>query len=277
MSRAKGPDISFWQTGIDYLLLAANIDFIFIRACWAEYKDVMFDTHWAGMAGRKPRGAYCFFRPERNIANQAQALSSLGSNSEIANVLDVEYNPDSVLNMVLPDDFIIGQQVRISRQNHSAGYSVPWLDRLKMAVFPSQRVNPTKLTITAMRNKVQAFVNAYLGLGNEKLLIYTSPGFWNANLGNWKPVGNVELWVAHWYVAEPQLPQGFNEWKFHQDSNKIAFPGIPDPTVDRDFFHGTVEELHDYLGLNTVPHDVYLRDYADPFLRTLGYSGPRPE
>jgi GH25 family lysozyme M1 (1,4-beta-N-acetylmuramidase) len=73
-------------------------------------------------------------------------------------------------------------------------------------------------------------------------IIYTSPGVWD-NYVNSTAFANYPLWVAHYYVSCPRMPDGWTDWEFHQytDSGQVA--GIGGSSVDRNVFNGTLADL----------------------------------
>ena len=67
-----------------------------------------------------------------------------------------------------------------------------------------------KLKPEAMQTALRRFIEHTERLSGRKLMIYTSPGFFNGRLGKTGFAWQRKLWVAHWTVREqPQLP---NEW-----------------------------------------------------------------
>ena len=79
-----------------------------------------------------------------------------------------------------------------------------------------------------------AVVGAYYG---APPIIYTSPGWWNGNVGS-SAYGADPLWVANWGVNCPRLPVGWSSWAMWQYSDFGWVPGIPG-AVDLDRFNGT--------------------------------------
>jgi GH25 family lysozyme M1 (1,4-beta-N-acetylmuramidase) len=84
-----------------------------------------------------------------------------------------------------------------------------------------------------------------------RVLIYTSPGFWNGHgLGSY---AGTDLWVAHWFVAQPTIPHGWSKWKLWQYNDNAHVPGITQNVVDSDEFDGTLAELKTYASANPAP------------------------
>jgi len=92
---------------------------------------------------------------------------------------------------------------------------------------------------------------------------YSSPYMWNLLVGNVSWVNDYHQWVAHWTSAsEPALPTGWTreKTKFWQygiyPTYSWAKPVEGAGTVDVNRFYGTVQELHDLLGISApLPPD----------------------
>jgi len=83
---------------------------------------------------------------------------------------------------------------------------------------------------------------------NYRPIIYTSPSFWNDQMGGTTVFDNYNLWVAHYTThSEPTLPLGFSTYKFWQYSEQGQVSGINGNSVDLDYFNGTLEELKNLL------------------------------
>ena len=95
---------------------------------------------------------------------------------------------------------------------------------------------------------LQAWVKTWLGRVSIRLgvkpIIYTTPGFWQAYMGNtswFADHGYRVVWVAHWEARSPATPAGNwggHAWTFWQYSSCGKVPGISG-CVDLDRFGGT--------------------------------------
>lgn len=89
----------------------------------------------------------------------------------------------------------------------------------------------TGWTQATYRAAVTAALNQMLGD-----CVYSRASFWNVALGNWWPVGDPELWVAHYGVADPALPWAKQTFALHQyeaDGNmKGAEYGVLSGSID---------------------------------------------
>ncbi|MEZ0230960.1 MAG: GH25 family lysozyme, partial [Planctomycetota bacterium] len=79
-------------------------------------------------------------------------------------------------------------------------------------------------------------------------IIYTSPAFWNS-LNTSFP--DNDLWVAHWGVSAPTLPNGWAGWNFWQYTDSGTVSGISG-AVDRNVFQGTLADLRAFAGIKAA-------------------------
>ena len=87
------------------------------------------------------------------------------------------------------------------------------------------------------------------GLGRAPM-IYTMASFWNAHLDN--QFGDYPLWVAHYDVQSPTIPQGWSNWEFWQHSQSGSISGVTG-SVDLDYFNGSLADLMTFLQVPFVP------------------------
>jgi GH25 family lysozyme M1 (1,4-beta-N-acetylmuramidase) len=77
-------DISYWQQGVNYAVLAPNIDGVILRAAWQNYKDTMFETHYAGFANHGiPVGVYHYITGYVSPRLQAEAFAAAIKGKEL--------------------------------------------------------------------------------------------------------------------------------------------------------------------------------------------------
>lgn len=77
-------------------------------------------------------------------------------------------------------------------------------------------------------------------------IIYTSPGV-AITFGEFSPeLALYRLWIAHYGVELPTIPQPWTEWTFWQNSQAGSVSGINH--VDTDLFHGDIDVLRAYCG-----------------------------
>ena len=83
---------------------------------------------------------------------------------------------------------------------------------------------------------ILAFIRAWERLTNQTLGIYTSYGLWHQIVGRnaqWAP--ERYLWVAHWGVDHPTLPEPWTDFEIWQYSSTGTIPGIQG-NVDLNWF-----------------------------------------
>ena len=86
-------------------------------------------------------------------------------------------------------------------------------------------------------------------LGRQPM-IYTLASFWNAHLNN--QFGDYPLWVAHYDVQSPTIPEGWSSWEFWQHSQSGSVSGVTG-NVDLDYFNGSLADLMTFLRVPVVP------------------------
>jgi lysozyme len=90
-----GIDVSYYQETIDWRRVQrAGIRFAFIRLSDGATRDSMFAVNWAEARGAGlVRGAYQFFRPDQNVAAQADLMIAAmrgRAHDDLAPALDIE-------------------------------------------------------------------------------------------------------------------------------------------------------------------------------------------
>lgn len=94
-------------------------------------------------------------------------------------------------------------------------------------------------------NGVQAWLDHVRQATGRQPVIYTRANFWNNKLSN--AFGAFPLWVAHYEVPNPTLPNGWNQWTFWQHTDKGSVTGV-NSAVDQNRFNGTLEQLQALAG-----------------------------
>jgi GH25 family lysozyme M1 (1,4-beta-N-acetylmuramidase) len=101
------------------------------------------------------------------------------------------------------------------------------------------------LSSSALQTWVKAFVQRIHDRTGVRAVIYVSPSFWSAKMGNssWFAKNGYDvLWIAHWTTAgSPSVPAenwGGESWTFWQYTSDGSVPGISG-RVDLDRYNGT--------------------------------------
>ncbi|MEU4237526.1 GH25 family lysozyme [Actinoplanes sp. NPDC026619] len=98
------------------------------------------------------------------------------------------------------------------------------------------------LSQAALRTWVQTWLNEVQRLTGRKPMIYTSPGFWDAEV-NSTAFGSYPLQVAHYTTAAaPRLPVGWSTWTMWQYTQSGSVAGVS-TAVDHNRFNGTLAAL----------------------------------
>ena len=238
----RGVDLSRWNVAegqhVDWEDFKKYYSFVIMKATESEsYVDPRFQQlNESAAAVGVPRGQYHFYRFRG---------SSTSSKKQAKHFWDtIKYNPGEI---------------------------TPWGD------FES----PTgSLKISTKRDWVEKFLDSFEADSGRIPGVYTSPGWWNSNIAN--PIDGVSniprlvsgarsLWVAHWYTSDPSVPYdwraryGDDSWEFWQDTNKgDGTPaGIPDTTIDLDWYNGTYEQFNQEFGTSIVPPVIDLRIHRE--------------
>ena len=106
----------------------------------------------------------------------------------------------------------------------------------------------------AAAQKARTFIELCQSALGEKLMLYTSPGYW-ADYGSedswWM---NVPLWIANYNVPSPRIPFPWTSWMFWQYTDRgdgIAF-GAESYRIDMNWFNGNEDKFEQLFG-ETVP------------------------
>ena len=108
---------------------------------------------------------------------------------------------------------------------------------------------------------LEKFVAHYEQASGRQLAIYTSPGFWNTNVGKTNWARNRKLWVAHWTTrAAPTLPAEWVDinqprpWTFWQYGvkNVGAEYGVSSSKLDLNWYNGDAAAFEREFGV--APH-----------------------
>lgn len=213
MERAHGIDISKWQVSFDPTVNPDDIHFVVMRAGYGIFPDPIFDKLHDSIQPIEVRGIYHYFRSEWDWKSQADFFLTLVENKGFHfYALDIE----------------TGDNVR---SRTFAQGAEQWLK------YVAEK-------------------------SGKPVILYTNPAVYNGWL---KPYGNwmtqYPLWLAQYWLQpdrnkKPGLPTGVTDWKIWQYSADGNFKGkeygVGSRHIDLDVFNGTVEELHQWVGLDTA-------------------------
>jgi len=90
-----------------------------------------------------------------------------------------------------------------------------------------------------LRERLSSWLERIERRTRRRPLVYTSPSMGELLDGQ---LGDYPLWVAHYGVECPTLPDGWSRWTFWQHSSDGRVAGVNGP-VDLDLFAGTLREL----------------------------------
>jgi len=98
------------------------------------------------------------------------------------------------------------------------------------------------LGVTSLREWTRTWLQTVTRLTGRRPIIYTSPYFWESELGNAQNFTDYRLWIAHYGTTHPRVPGGWKTWTFWQRSSTGRVNGISG-AVDINRFNGTHARL----------------------------------
>jgi len=198
-----GADVSQYQSTIDWAKLAAERKFVFIRASYGDELDPSFSVNWKAARDHGiPRGAYHFFNPQKSLRLQIRQFIQAVGKLEKGDLPPIIDLEDYKHNKLWP---------RVLKA-HRVALLMRWVTSIEQA----------------------------LGV---KPIIYMSPDFIQDTLGleYSKPLKDYDLWVAHYDVPVPIVPQPWTKLTFWQYT--IATCAGVIGKCDQDTFPGTAADL----------------------------------
>jgi lysozyme len=99
----------------------------------------------------------------------------------------------------------------------------------------------------------------------RKPIIYTGSWFWTPNVHHTLDWDVHDLWIAHYGVSKPTLPDDWSEWHFWQHSETGSVKGVSSHNTDLDWFNGSYDDLLAYAGREVPPpeHETHKDEDAD--------------
>jgi lysozyme len=235
MPRTFGIDVSHWEGDIDWQIVADIVNFAIMKATdGTSFVDPKYIINKQGCQDNLLSwGAYHFFHPGQDPIAQAQHfVSTVGSGCNIY-VCDVETTTLQI---------IYGEEQLKSHRGQANLQKVADINTLLGIADPN-----------TIGDQVKLFLEEVASLTGETPVIYTSPGFWNANIGDVPWAQNYPLWVAHWTEdPEPILPEGWDTWTLWQMTDSASIPGVPGG-VDGDWYNGKLEDVYAFFGNGPGP------------------------
>ncbi|AAF85191.1 glycoside hydrolase family 25 protein [Xylella fastidiosa] len=191
----KGIDISQRNGEIDFTKVReAEIGYVFMKATeGATFQDPNYARYRCDvLSAGMTLGAYHYFR----------ALSSTP-----------EAQKDNIVNVLTQNGF-----------NSSCEYFA-----LDVELIGNESATPEVMADNL--NKLLLLLGEECIFGDRKPLIYCSPNFWDNRVdGDRYNFSEYPLWIAHWDVDEPRIPQTWSKacksWSVWQYSSKGSIPGI---------------------------------------------------
>ena len=93
-------------------------------------------------------------------------------------------------------------------------------------------------TTPGLPDRLRRFLEIVARETGTKPIIYTSPNFWDAHLG--EGFGEYPLWIAEFGVDQPRVPKGWDTWTLWQWKDDHATPGV-EKDADHSVLHPDVD------------------------------------
>lgn len=220
-----GIDVSHHNGAVDWSAVArSGVAFAFAKATeGARFRDRQFATNWPEMrAAGILRGAYHFFRPA--VDPVVQAVSFCAACDGAGGLGSGDLPP------------VVDVE------------ETPVAGEWRALATPQERAERLERWIAHVREQL-----------HRDPVVYTARSFWTGTFGDWKPAGDVRLWIAQWTAAAPRMPTGaWSDWTFWQYSAAGAVAGVTGQ-VDVDRFNGDEVSLRAMVGMPTAAQVVATR------------------
>jgi GH25 family lysozyme M1 (1,4-beta-N-acetylmuramidase) len=175
-----------------------------------------------------PCGLYHYFKPDKDWKKQADLFASLAANEDKKPACKLPPVVD------VEDD---------------GGLSTSGLNK------------------SALGGCLEKFVNRFEAATGLELMIYTSPGFWDASMPKTNWAKNRRLWVANYVLASkpvsaPKLPAEWTAinqpkaWEFWQwtcTGDGRLYGSMGDDDIDLNYYNGSLEDFNREYGLDLKP------------------------
>ena len=212
-------DISYWQQGINYPLLAQQIDGVILRAAYGTWKDTWFDRHYENFAALKvPMGAYHFIVGNLKSKSQADLFTQIVRSKQ--HIVESRGNGYGEVYDCNPFPLGLWNDVEDTR--------------------PDSMLTPQ--VVLDYHNQVEDALETEMG-------VYTSASKWDAIMRS-KVLSSKKLWIANYQTAIPALPKtgGWQSWWLWQYTDRERLAGY-NSQLDANRFNGSRNQFFDWLGI----------------------------
>jgi len=218
-------DISYWQQGINYPVLAEQIDGVILRTAYGIWKDTMFDQHYEQFRALKvPIGCYHYIIGNLSAHEQARVFAEI--------VREKKYKIEDLGNG-------FGQVHAIPA--FPLGY---WND--VEDTRPGTALKPQ--VVLDYHNRVEELIE-------EQMDVYSSASKWDTIMRS-SVLSSRRLWVAHYGVSIPLMPKtgGWPTWWLHQHTDRGRLPGHTGG-LDMNRFNGSKAQYYEWVGQEFAGED----------------------
>jgi lysozyme len=214
MATVAGIDVSYWKSTVDWgRVRAAGQAFAFVKASeGASYTDPTFGPNWSGTkSAGLLRGAFCYFHPSQDAAQQADLFISVvqatRDNGELPPVLDIE----------IPDGQDCGTILTRAKT---------WLDTVEQAF-----------------GRRPIIYSGYFFLRDNLCMPGGTPPDWSLNY----PLWIAQYPNSYTPGMVPALPAGWPNWTIWQYTEAGQVDGV-NARVDMNLFNGSIADLQQFAG-----------------------------
>ena len=222
-------DISYWQQGINYPLLAQQVDGVILRGAYGLWKDTWLDTHYENFATLGvPMGLYHYIIGNKPALEQARVIVEIVNEKRYK----VENLGNGLGEVFVTDAFPLGiwNDVEDTRE--------------ETALTPQ--------VVLDYHNRVEELLETEMG-------VYTSASKWDAIMRS-KVLSSKKLWVAHYGTYLPAMPKtgGWPTWWLHQYTDRERLAGY-NGQIDANRFNGSRSQFYEWIGYEDIepePADI---------------------
>jgi GH25 family lysozyme M1 (1,4-beta-N-acetylmuramidase) len=232
-------DLSVWNRGFNSSVLKAKAHAVILRCQYGTFEDAKFREFRAKLeADDIPWTPYLFWVANVDAKKQIELFMKLTGHYENGKwVFDGKFGA--------------------------------WMDM-------EEQTRPITMTKATLLAKWIEFVKLFKSMTGLKIGVYTSPGWWNANMPDTPMTQALEvmLWVAHWGTDKPLLPKDWQRykvltWEMHQHSadgnQQGAHFGILSRDVDMNNYRWGISGFKKAYGLELKP----LTDIQDVLVESV--------
>jgi lysozyme len=265
MTKTLLTDSSHWEGTINWSLAAPAMGGCINKATeHVSFVDDQWANNKAGcIAQGEPYGAYHFFRPAYDPILQAQHfIRTVGSGVKVF-ACDVETAILELYKAKFPATQGVMRMAAWPVPGKTINLATTIIAEIINREIAHLQEGTYQLSLPELVEKFLDYVISHVP--DCRPVFYSSPYFWiehmkypDGSYPNWN--GRYHLWLAHYYVNEPQIPAPWTGYLIHQYTDKLTIPGIESNT-DGDWFKGDQNAVNEFFGNAGIPVPPSLPDH----------------